>query len=78
MPFVVTYPKMSRMGLPAVRGLLAIIHWNHDPDTPRGPSMDIRPTPDDCVRWVEAAGFTILAAQVDLPPYHYGIIAQNE
>ena len=40
--------------------------------------MDIRPTPEDCIRWVEAAGFTILAAQVDLPPYHYGIIAQNE
>ena len=59
-------------------GLLAIMHWNHDPDTPRGPSMDIRPTPDDCARWAKAAGFTILAAQVDLPPYHYGIIAQNE
>ena len=59
-------------------GLLAIMHWNHDPDTPRGPSMDIRPTPDDCARWAKAAGFTILAGQVDLPPYHYGVIAQNE
>ena len=59
-------------------GLLAIMHWNHDPDTPRGPSMDIRPTPDDCIQWVEEAGFTILTPQVDLPPFHYGIIAQNE
>ena len=24
-------------------GKLAIVHWNYDPATPRGPSMDIRP-----------------------------------
>ncbi|MBO94871.1 MAG: methyltransferase type 11 [Opitutales bacterium] len=59
-------------------GLLAIMHWNHDPETPRGPSMDIRPKPSDCVGWMKAAGFKILVAHVDLPPYHYGILAQNE
>jgi len=59
-------------------GLLAIMHWNHDPETPRGPSMGIRPRPEDCIRWAGAAGFTILADHIDLPPYHYGIVAQNE
>ena len=59
-------------------GLLAIMHWDYDPETPRGPSMDIRPKPEDCVRWAEGAGFTILAAHVDLPPYHYGIVARKE
>ncbi len=59
-------------------GLLAIMHWNYDPETPRGPSMDIRPKPEDCVRWAEAAGFSVLVAHIDLPPYHYGIIAQKK
>ena len=27
----------------AREGKLAIIHWNYDPSTPRGPSLDIRP-----------------------------------
>jgi len=57
--------------------LLGIMHWNRDPDTPRGPSMDIRPEPEDCCRWVQAAGFTVLDGPIDLPPYHYGIIAQR-
>lgn len=59
-------------------GLLAIMHWNYDPHTPRGPSMDIRPKPKDCVRWAEAAGFSVIAADIDLPPYHYGIIVQKK
>lgn len=59
-------------------GLAAIMHWNYDPGTPRGPSMGIRPKPGDCVRRAEASGFTILTAPMDLPPYHYGIIAQKQ
>ncbi|MBI4711597.1 MAG: class I SAM-dependent methyltransferase, partial [Candidatus Omnitrophica bacterium] len=27
-------------------GKLGIIHWNYDPSTPRGPSMEIRPKPE--------------------------------
>jgi hypothetical protein len=27
-------------------GRLGIMHWNYDPATPRGPSMDIRPGPE--------------------------------
>jgi SAM-dependent methyltransferase len=54
-------------------GKLGIIHWNYDPKTPRGPSMDIRPKPEDCTRWAENAGFSG-AIQYDLKPYHYGIV----
>jgi hypothetical protein len=27
-------------------GALGVIHWNPDPDTPRGPPMSIRPGPE--------------------------------
>lgn len=54
-------------------GILAIMHWNHDPTTPRGPSMEIRPRPQECVAWAEEVGFQLMAPGiVDLPPYHYG------
>ncbi len=32
------------------RGRLGIIHWNYDPATPRGPSMEIRPKPEQCIQ----------------------------
>jgi len=55
-------------------GTLGIMHWNYDPTTPRGPSMDIRPKPEQCRTWAEHAGFVLLPPGiVDLPPYHYGL-----
>jgi SAM-dependent methyltransferase len=55
-------------------GILAIMHWNHDPTTPRGPSMEIRPRSEQCRSWSETAGFVVAAAEpIDLPPYHYGL-----
>lgn len=54
-------------------GELGIIHWNYDSSTPRGPSMSIRPRPEDCIRWAEVAGFSE-PRQYDLKPYHYGIL----
>jgi len=59
-------------------GPLAIMHWNYDPETPRGPSMDIRPRPENCIEWAETAGFIVIAAHIDLPLYHYGIIVQKK
>jgi len=54
-------------------GLLAIMHWNHDPNTPRGPSMSIRPHPERCRDWAKQVGFrSPLPDKIDLPPYHYG------
>jgi ubiquinone/menaquinone biosynthesis C-methylase UbiE len=60
-----------------VGGKLGIIHWNYDPTTPRGPSIDIRPNPEDCVRWAESAGFGGTVRH-DLKPYHYGIVLKKE
>ncbi len=54
-------------------GKLGIIHWNHDSSTPRGPSMNIRPKPEQCIRWAEEAGFHN-PKQFDLKPYHYGLV----
>lgn len=59
------------------KGRLGIIHWNYDPTTPRGPSMDIRPKPEDCIKWAKQAGF-IDPKQYDLKPYHYGIVLKKE
>ncbi|MDD2599551.1 MAG: class I SAM-dependent methyltransferase [Kiritimatiellae bacterium] len=58
-------------------GHLAVIHWNCDPTTPRGPPMEMRPSPERCRQWIEETGFTIEKAPVDLPPYHYGILART-
>ena len=33
-------------------GIISIIHWRSDIQTPRGPSLDIRPKPQDCEKWL--------------------------
>lgn len=59
-------------------GILAVIHWNYDSNTPRGPSMSIRPRPEECCFWAEQAGFVVLPpGQTELPPYHYGFVFQR-
>ncbi|MFT3867557.1 MAG: class I SAM-dependent methyltransferase [Nibricoccus sp.] len=57
-------------------GVVSIIHWKYDPTTPRGPSMTVRPRPEQCRAWAEAAGFVFLRDQ-DLSAccqYHYGML----
>ena len=57
-------------------GTLSIIHWKVDPATPRGPSMGIRPRPDQCRAWAESAGFVFLRDQ-DLSEccrFHFGLL----
>ena len=59
-------------------GKVGIIHWNYDPSTPRGPSMDIRPRPEQCRAWAETAGFRpSRPGTIDLPPYHYGMVLRK-
>jgi 2-polyprenyl-3-methyl-5-hydroxy-6-metoxy-1,4-benzoquinol methylase len=54
----------------------SVIHWRSDIETPRGPSLSIRPTIEQCAAWGLQAGFekarpvTLEAAA----PYHYGLI----
>jgi SAM-dependent methyltransferase len=57
----------------------SVIHWKHDPSTPRGPSMDVRPRPDDCRAWAEAAGFEFVRHQdlAECCNYHYGLILKS-
>jgi hypothetical protein len=54
-------------------GKLGVIHWNYDPETPRGPPMEIRPKPEECIKWVEGVGFKF-KSQHNLKPHHYGIV----
>ncbi|KAB0670407.1 class I SAM-dependent methyltransferase [Oryzomonas sagensis] len=59
-------------------GVLAVIHWNHDPSTPRGPVLEIRPRPEECIAWGKAAGFGFDERnRFDFPPYHYGLLFQR-
>jgi ubiquinone/menaquinone biosynthesis C-methylase UbiE len=59
-------------------GRLGIMHWNHDPSTPRGPSMDIRPKPEQCRDWAMAVGFRLAVPdKIDLSPYHYGWVMEK-
>ncbi len=55
-------------------GLLGVIHWNYDETTPRGPPLDIRPKPEQCLSWAQDAGFSAESDIIDLPPYHYGFV----
>lgn len=58
-------------------GTLAILHWNCDETTPRGPPMGMRPTPAQCLQWALDAGFTAAGATIDLPPYHFGLVLKK-
>lgn len=58
-------------------GVLSVIHWRSDIPTPRGPSLDIRPTPEQCQAWMAEAGFREIKT-IDLHeccPFHYGLVA---
>jgi len=58
-------------------GRLGVIHWNYDSSTPRGPAMEIRPKPEDLESLLINAEFSILKHNINLQPYHYGILAQK-
>ncbi|MCZ7665314.1 MAG: class I SAM-dependent methyltransferase [Thermoleophilia bacterium] len=56
-------------------GRLFVVHWRHDPATPRGPSLDVRPRPEQCAAWAATAGFQQCPPGVfDLPPFHFGMV----
>lgn len=54
-------------------GRVCVIHWRYG-ETPRGPSLDIRPKPEQIISWAEAAGLDAKGDVIDLPPWHYGIV----
>ena len=61
-------------------GRFAIVNWHQLPreettvlGQPRGPQSELRLSPEQTVKAVEAVGLR-RAAIVDIPPYHYGTI----
>lgn len=55
-------------------GHVLVVHWNRDPATPRGPSMKIRPKPEQIVEWARGTGYLEPeGGTIDLPPWHYGL-----
>lgn len=61
------------------RGRLFVMHWRSDIPTPRGPSLTIRPRPEQCQTWLEEAGFQHVEP-VNLQSccrYHFGLIARH-
>lgn len=60
-------------------GMLYIIHWRTDIETPRGPPLAIRPSPAQCEAWCQDAGFNAIE-HISLgsrAPYHYGLTARK-
>ncbi len=53
-------------------GIIGIIHWNYDPKTARGPPMEIRIKPEQCIELAKSSGF-VNPSTYDLKPYHFGI-----
>ena len=57
-------------------GKIAIVHWNYNSTTPRGPPMDIRSKLEQCRSWAESVGF-IFKKKIGLKPHHYAIILKR-
>jgi len=60
-------------------GMLFVIHWRSDIPTPRGPSLMIRPRPEQCQQWMAEAGFRNVG-EVNIQhccPYHFGLVARR-
>ncbi len=60
-------------------GSLSVMHWRSDIQTPRGPPLAIRPTPEQCRQWMAEAGFHTIEF-VDLQaccPFHFALLARR-
>jgi len=59
-------------------GKVSIIHWRSDLETPRGPSLTIRPRPDQCREWGELAGLRFVRYEsLSCCSYHYGLVLER-
>lgn len=60
------------------KGQASIIHWRSDIETPRGPSLAIRPSPEQCRDWGEQAGFRFVRFEpLTCSPYHFGLVMER-
>ena len=72
--------SLLREALRVVRvgGIVSVIHWRRDIETPRGPPVEIRPRSAQCRAWAEEAGLQCLMSP-DLPgsPWHWGMMCKR-
>ena len=59
------------------RGRIVVINWKVDAGTPRGPSMNLRPTEEETLDLLRKAGYK-RAKVLDVPAFHYAVIAHLE
>jgi len=59
-------------------GLAGIIHWRTDIETPRGPSMPIRPPAEQCRAWGEQAGLEFVRYEsLCCCSWHWGMVMRR-
>lgn len=59
-------------------GEVGIIHWRNDVPTPRGPSISIRPTAEQCRIWGEQAGFEFVRNEpLSCCSWHWGLVMRR-
>ena len=59
-------------------GILAVIHWRRDVETPRGPPLDMRLSPEEAIELCSKAGFqTDSTSIINLGEFHWGILVQK-
>jgi hypothetical protein len=49
----------------------------HHVGTPRGPSMEIRPSPEQCRQWAEEVGFRFVRYEPGIARWHWGLLMQR-
>ena len=59
-------------------GVAGIIHWRTDIPTPRGPSIAIRPSPEQCRAWAEKAEFEFVRSEsLCCCSWHWGLVMKK-
>ena len=59
-------------------GTAAIIHWRTDIETPRGPSMPIRPSAEQCREWGKQAGLEFVRYEsLCCCSWHWGLVMRR-
>lgn len=59
-------------------GKAGVIHWKRDAATPRGPSLAIRPSREQCREWAERAGFQYLRGEeLGCCSWHWGMVLEK-
>jgi SAM-dependent methyltransferase len=66
--------ELLRHALNALRpdGQVLVIHWRFG-ETPRGPSLDIRPRPEQIIQWARKSDLEPVGEVIELPPWHFGL-----